>query len=85
MAGCISSGVIECFIGCFVTIERHCHLLDFKMHGIIERRLPSRPNAVCCNFSERDSKFIELCCDLDLLQNLIGSRVARATLCHQVL
>lgn len=42
---------------CFATIEPYHHLLDFKMCGIVERRL-TRPNALCCNVSKSKFKLI---------------------------
>lgn len=42
----------------FATIELYCHLLDFKMYGIVERRLMPRPNAIFRNIRENESKIV---------------------------
>lgn len=60
-------------VGCvFITVERYCHLLDFKMFGIVEHRFPPVPNGVSCNVSEIEAKSVDLPCDSDLLQNVMG-------------
>lgn len=49
----------------FVTTEIHCHFLDFKMYGIVERRLQPRRKAASYNVSESETKF-DLHSDLQL-------------------
>lgn len=55
---------------CFGIILIYRRLQDFKMYGIVECRLPTRPVAVWS--------------DLEPLQNLLGSALAHATPFHQI-
>lgn len=50
----------------YVLLLLNCHLLDVKMYGTVERKLLPSVNAVSCNVSKIDTKFMDLPRDLDL-------------------
>lgn len=74
MSGDMSNGVVV-FLHwlCFVIIERSCHLLEFKMYGTVERRLPPRLHAVFRNIGKQENQFVNSPRDSDLLRNVMGS------------
>lgn len=61
---CISTVIMFLFLVMYWILH---HILPFKMYGIVERRFQLSPNAVSCNLSGMEAKFVGQPCNSDRL------------------